>query len=283
MYIFPIKSCAPIAVNEMNCSNLGAEYGVHLRDRVFAIVRSLPPHECVTAMQYSKMVLITPRIEDCILTIDAPGMNEIQVDISKLYQSTNTLISIIQKDEVLVVDCGDEAAKWLSNYLVNKDEAFRLVFYPSNEPKPFIKPKGYLYRTAERMDTGSLHDETSYMLMNMGSFDDLNKWLEKSVGPLQFRPNIVVSGADAWSEDKWKFIKIGQEVIFKTIQPCTRCTITTIDPSTGERNKKEEPLRTLRKFRLFSNISHKCPVFGIHVGLRRAGTIRIGDNVYVSV
>jgi uncharacterized protein YcbX len=71
-------------------------------------------------------------------------------------------------------------------------------------------------------------------------------------------------------------------VIFCILQPCTRCYITTIDPSTGERNKKEEPLKTLRKFRKFENISRKSPVFGIHLGLRRAGVIKTGDSVYVS-
>lgn len=118
--------------------------------------------------------------------------------------------------------------------------------------------------------------------MNMGSFDDLNKKIEKPVGPLQFRPNFVVSGPAAWEEDKWKFVRIGDDVVFRTIQPCTRCMLTTIDPMTGERNKDEQPIKTLRKYRCFQNISKTSPVFGIHLGLRLPGIVKSGDPVYAS-
>jgi uncharacterized protein YcbX len=176
-----------------------------------------------------------------------------------------------------------KVATWFSKYLLNKDEGLRLVFYPSDEPKPSIPQKDYLYKTAEREDTGSFHGETSYMLMNMGSFDDFNKKIDKPVTPLQFRPNFVVKGAKAWAEDKWKFVKIGQ-VIFETTQPCTRCIRTAVDPYSGERMEQMEPLRTLKKFRLFSNICNKSPVFGIHLGLRSSpgSSVKVGEDVYVS-
>lgn len=241
-----------------------------------------PSNEFTTARTYPRMVLITPRIKGNIMRLLAPGMDEIQVDIEKLYTITERIKITIRKDECSAIDCGEDAARWFSKFLLNKDEGLRLVFYPSNEPKPYVAPKNYKFKSADRIDTGSLHDETSYMLMNVASVDDLNERLDKPVTPLQFRPNFVVKGPDAWEEDNWKWLKIGNEAVFKVIQPCTRCALTTVDPMSGERSKDEEPLKTLRKYRLFQSISSTSPVLGIHLGLRQPGRVRTGDAVYVS-
>lgn len=280
LWIFPIKSCGPIVLNEFDCVNIGPEQG-HLRDRSFMLIRT-PSMEFTTMRTYPRMVLVTPRIKGNIMRLLAPGMDEIQIDIEKLYKSKEKLNITIRKDEATVIDCGEEAAKWFSKFILNQDEGLKLVFYPSNEPKPYIGPKNYKYKSAERMDTGSLHDETSYMMMNVASVDELNTRLDKPVTPLQFRPNFVVKGPEAWEEDHWKWVRIGNDVTFKVIQPCTRCMLTTVDPSNGERSKDEEPVKTLRKYRLFDNISSTSPVLGIHLGLRQPGSVRTGDAVYVS-
>lgn len=116
-------------------------------------------HEFVTARTYPRMVLIIPRIEENILTVSAPGCEDISIEIDKLYDSTNTITATLWKDEALVIDCGDAIAKWFSRFILNQDDGFRLIFYPSDEPKPFIADKKYLFKSADRKDTGSLHDE----------------------------------------------------------------------------------------------------------------------------
>ncbi|KAG5683173.1 hypothetical protein PVAND_012470 [Polypedilum vanderplanki] len=285
LWIFPIKSCGGIPLKEIDCNMLGPHKGRFLRDRVFMVVRS-SNNEFTTARTYPKMILIKPTIENNIMSLNAPGMDEIKIDIDKLYESKNKLIATVWKDKAPVVDCGDEVAKWFSQYISDKKDGFRLVFYPSNEPKPEITKRVKMFKAAERKDTGSLQDETSYMMMNMASFDDLNTKLEQPVGSLQFRPNFVVTGTreqlKPWDEDNWKFVKIGNDAVFQKVEPCLRCYMTIIDPETGERNKKEEPLKTLKSFRIFKNINKQSPLFGIHLGLKSTGTIRSGDAVYVS-
>lgn len=125
-----------------------------------------------------------------------------------------------------------------------------------------------------------MHDETSFMLMNQASFDDLNSRLDTPVTPLQYRPNFVVKGPYAWAEDTWKWVKIGNETIYKNIQPCIRCILTNIDPVAGERHPNMEPLRTLKTFRTFEEIASN-PWFGIHLGIRSNGKVKLGDDVYV--
>lgn len=94
---------------------------------------------------------------------------------------------------------------------------------------------------------GAYPDSTSYCLINEGSVTELNTRLEDPVTPERFRPNFVVKGSIAYEEDSWGWIKIG-DVMFKTVRPCTRCIFTTVDPETGKKNPKAEPLKTLKRF-----------------------------------
>lgn len=265
-------------MKEFECGNLGPRAG-HMRDRVFMITHE--SGECVTARTYPKMVTIVPTIEGSLMTLAAPQMKNFQLDIEPLYSSSNMISVKIWNDVTVCVDCGDDAGRWFSQFILGKDEGLRLVFYPSSEPKPVINDKKYLFEQADQKDTGTLHDETSYMMMNQGSFDDLNTKIEKPVGALQYRPNFLVKGPAAWEEDNWKWVKIGNHTVFRKNQPCTRCVLTNIDPITGERNPKMEPLKTLKTFRLFENVS-ASPYFGIHLGVRKQGKVNLGDEVFVS-
>jgi len=56
-----------------------------------------------------------------------------------------------------------------------------------------------------------------------------------------------VSGAAPWAEDCWRRIRIGG-VLFSVVKPCDRCIVTTIDPETGQRPDRTEPLRNLERF-----------------------------------
>lgn len=60
------------------------------------------------------------------------------------------------------------------------------------------------------------------MLVNEGSLTELNSRLEDKVTALQFRPNFVVKGPVAFEEDLWKWVRIGENVVFRNVKPCTR-------------------------------------------------------------
>lgn len=265
-------------MDEFYCGRIGPMVD-HLRDRMFMLTNA--SGECITARTYPKMTRIIPKVEGTLMTLSAEGSKVFEVDIEQLYKSSNFINVKIWKDDAICVDCGDEAAKWFSKCILGKDEGLRLVFYHSDQPKPVIQDRKYLFEHAPQKDTGTLHDETSFMLMNQGSFDDLNTRIENSVEALQYRPNFLVKGPLAWEEDNWKWIKIGQ-VVFKNVQPCIRCILTNIDPSTGERNPRMEPLNTLKTYRAFESIA-SGPWFGIHLGVRIEGNVKLGDEVYVGV
>ena len=66
-----------------------------------------------------------------------------------------------------------------------------------------------------------------------------------------------------------------------------RCPLTCIDQETGEK-KGDEPLRTLRSYRLYEQLYSKdderfrhAPLFGCHCSVIKEGPIQVGDIVYV--
>ncbi|GBP79995.1 Mitochondrial amidoxime-reducing component 1 [Eumeta japonica] len=123
---------------------------------------------------------------------------------------------------------------------------FRLVYYAAERSRPLRHPDSVF--KFEKEDTGALPDECAFNLINDASVDDLNKHLDgNKVSWRNFRPNFLVVGAHPYDEDYWKFIKIG-EVVFEVLKPCTRCVLTTIDPETGIRDVKTEPLTTLKRW-----------------------------------
>jgi len=86
----------------------------------------------------------------------------------------------------------------------------------------------------------------------------------------------VVSGADAWAEDTWRRLRMG-EVTLRAVKPCGRCAITTIDQQTATRGK--EPLTTLAYFR--RDPATGKVNFGWNLIPETLGTIRVGDAVEV--
>ncbi|MFJ7203793.1 MOSC domain-containing protein [Streptomyces sp. NPDC098789] len=130
-------------------------------------------------------------------------------------------------------------------------------------------------------ETVSLADAYPLLVATLASLDALNALIAQGdhadEGPLpmnRFRPNLVVSGAEAWAEDGWKRVAIG-DAVFRGVRECGRCVITTTDQRTGERGK--EPLKTLAAHRRIG----KSLAFGRMLVPVRLGTVRVGDEVRI--
>ncbi|XP_026468800.1 mitochondrial amidoxime-reducing component 1 [Ctenocephalides felis] len=274
---FPIKSAGAIRLNEMDCSMIGVQEGF-LRDRIFMCVTL--ERNFVTGRTHPKMVLIQPKVEGNIMTLTAPEMKDIQLDVAAL-QGRDRIKTSVWGQLVDSVDCGDEIASWLSRYILGEETGLRLVYYPKEVCERDVREKNKIFETVEEKDCGALHDATSYNLINQSSVDDLNTKIPDypPVTPQQFRPNFVVKGAPAFEEDSWQWMRIGGAT-FRNVKPCTRCIFTTVDPKTGLKNKAVEPLKELKRYRLFPKTG-RDPVLGIHLGLRGHGRVKLGDAVYV--
>ena len=85
------------------------------------------------------------------------------------------------------------------------------------------------------------------LVISRASLADLNSRLPKALPMARFRPNIVIDGVGAYDEDRIHELR-ADDVALRIVKPCTRCSITTTDQETGERDG-EEPLATLKTYR----------------------------------
>lgn len=217
--MFPVKSCAAVKFQSFECHTLGFQWN-GIFDRCFVISRN---NEEATGLVYPKLVLIQSRMVENQLILSAPGQSDFTLDLNELRK--RSIDTKIQQwiSETNGVDAGDEVADWVSQYIVDKPGEFRLTFYPYAYP---TKQKGKElknYKLIKSDDIGAFQNQTSYMLANQTSIDDLNKRLDQPVTSVQFRPNIVINGGLApYEEDNIKWIRIGENVILRSLKPCFR-------------------------------------------------------------
>lgn len=216
--MFPVKSCAAVKDQSFECHTLGFQWN-GLFDRCFVISRN---NKEVTGLEYPKLVLIQCRVIENRLILSAPGQLDFILDLNDL--SKRSMYTKVQLgiSPANGVDAGDEVADWLSRYIVNKSDAFRLIFYPHTHP---IKAKSKFfnkYKIVKSDDVGVYQCQTSYMLINQESIDDLNTHLNHTVTSLQFRPNIIIDGPAPYEEDNFKWIRIGENATLRCLKPCFR-------------------------------------------------------------
>ncbi|MHB9864300.1 MOSC domain-containing protein [Streptomyces sp. YIM S03343] len=200
--------------------------------------------------------------------LSAPGREPLTVPVP---DPVGTVTADIFGTKVEVVPAAAEAHAWCGGYL---GADVRLVHMDDPATRRPIEPDHALPG-----ETVSFADGYPLLVTTQASLDALNSLIARGdhadEGPLpmnRFRPSVVVSGTDAWAEDDWTRIAIG-EVAFRAPKSCGRCVVTTTDQDTGRRGK--EPLRTLARHRRFGNRL----VFGQNLVPEGRGTIRVGDPV----
>ncbi|MGY2399783.1 MOSC domain-containing protein [Pseudomonas sp. SDO5271_S396] len=145
----------------------------------------------------------------------------------------------IWRDTLRVPDAGDAAAAWVSDFI---GKPTRLVHVPLERAR--TTEAGY----GKDDDQVGFADGFPLLLIGQSSLDDLSGRIGRPMEMLRFRPNLVIEGADAFAEDGWKRVRIG-DVEFRVVKSCSRCILTTIDPASGERSSDREPLTTLKSYR----------------------------------
>ena len=116
------------------------------------------------------------------------------------------------------------------------------------------------------------------MMLSESSLADLNERIQRNGGaalPMnRFRPNFVISGCAAYAEDTWPKFQING-VVFRSVDTCTRCILTTTDQLTAERGK--EPLKTLANYRRNREDPTDVDFGQMLVHETKRGTVRVGD------
>lgn len=260
---YPVKSCRGEALESAVVEPWGLA-----GDRRWMLVDA--GGRAVTAREANALVLLTPELTPTGLRLTGPGLPAL--DVPTPDPSHQTPVAIFD-DRLTAAAAGPEADAWFSQAL---DRPVRLVHLDDPRRRP-TDP-----RFSDAGDRVSLADGYPLLVATEESLAALNDVVlgasatgREPLPMARFRPNVVVAGADAWTEDDWRRIRIG-EATFRAVKGCARCVLTTIDPETGVREK--EPIASLARIRRWDGKTW----FGVNIVPDSPGaTIRVGDEVAV--
>ena len=256
LYVYPIKSCGGIGVDEWEVDERGLRH-----DRRWMLVDETGCF--MSQRELPRMALVKVRIESHGLVVDAPGMSSLNVPFQP--PDGRLLLASVWNDLVESRAVGDDADRWFSEFL---EVSCKLVHLPDESVRPVDPAYG------GPGDRVGLADGFPFLLISEASLADLNARLEQPLPMNRFRPNLVVGGCEPFAEDGWSLVRIGR-LTFRVVKPCARCAITTVDQESAAKGK--EPLRTLARFRRAGN----KVLFGQNLIHDETGTLRIGDPVEI--
>lgn len=226
LMIYPVKSCAGLAVTEAVLLDTGLQW-----DRHWMVVDA--DGLFVSQRECARMALIRPQLEADALLLNAPGMPELRVP---LQASGLTLRVQVWDDMVDALDMGVEAGEWLHAFL--GAPAQRLVrFDPAAQRACSTKWTGGLAASTQ------FADGYPVLVTTDCAMDELNTRLaaqgHPAVGMARFRPNVVLSGLLPHDEDHLGPLECLAEdgavlAGLQLVKPCARCPIPNIDPATAQ-------------------------------------------------
>ncbi len=264
VHIYPVKSLRGIIPRSARVERRGLG-----NDRRWMLVGD--DNRFLTQREFPKMAAISTALNSEDLLLGCEG-REIRVPLQ-------LEAADVQQVEVW----GDLSAAEISSPVVNEwlsevlGTRCRLVRMPDETRRPVNAD--YAVRADDHV---SFADGFPFLLIGEASLGELNSRLRSPVPMDRFRPNLVVSGTDAFAEDSWKKIRIG-ETVFHVVKGCGRCVITTIDQAKGVKTGVE-PLRTLAEFRTFERKGAKRILFGQNLIAETVGAeVSVGDAVEVLV
>ncbi|MFJ7777357.1 MOSC domain-containing protein [Streptomyces yangpuensis] len=264
LHVHPVKSVAGTAPDAVAVEPWGLS-----GDRRWALID--PEGTVLTQRRHPRLALASARpLGGDRIAVTAPGRAELVVEVPE--PGPLEPVTLFGK-KVETVVAARAAADWFSAFL---GVPVRLVHLDDPAVRRPVDPDYALPG-----ETVSLADGYPLLLTTLASLDALNALIARGdhpeEGPLpmdRFRPNVVVAGAEAWAEDGWQRIAIG-DALFRGARECGRCVVTTTDQRTAERGR--EPLKTLARHRRIG----KSLAFGRLLVPLWLGTLHVGDEVRV--
>jgi uncharacterized protein len=269
--IYPIKSLGGVRLNEAIVEQRGLQYD---RCRMLTDENG----KFLTQREFPKMSTISISLAENGLQVSADKFDDLIVPFE--IEGKSVKVEVWQSNcEAILSD--SHINNWFSEVLQTN---CNLVYMPVDSRRE-INPM-----FAVNNDIVSFADGYPFLIIGENSLADLNSRLETQIPMNRFRPNLVVSKSDAFAEDNWKKLKIG-ETVFRSTKPCARCVMTTIEQKDGVFTGKE-PLQTLAKYRLakqlfpatYANfgLNGSAVLFGQNLVAENFGeTVKVGDSLEV--
>lgn len=260
--IYPIKSTASIQLSNSWVDELGLSF-----DRRFVLTDD--KYQFITARTEPKLCLIQANITATGLILTAPDMPKLTINYHQLTDFYKKIF--IWDDHINAQQGSHEHQLWFSRYL---NRPCQLLHFGELS-------KRNVPNTSSRTDKLAFADGYPLLLISQASLDDLNSRSPTTITMNQFRPNLVIENCEAFAEDTWQHIRIG-EVEFEVQKPCTRCILTTVDPATAKVDSNQEPITSLKTFRQAADGELKGEIlFGQNLVPLNQGQIKVNDTVTI--
>jgi len=259
IYIYPVKSLRGVRLERVTLEN-----GRLSGDRRWILVDE--NGRFMHQRDFPQMARVASATTPLGISVSTDGLPDLPVSHPDPARTSESRLSHVRlwRRSAPVMHVSREADDWFTEALGVRCQL--MAFVPG---APALNVPDYEVHS-------SLQDATPFHLTSEDSLADLNGRMASPVPMNRFRPNLVVRGAEAYAEDRWHRIAIGEHM-FRWIKPCTRCVMTTTDQETGSRDRRE-PLFTLSTYRRFGSEV----VFGHYlVADTLAGPLRVGDHVRI--
>ena len=207
----------------------------------------------MTQRAFPRMALIVPTLQDDLLRIRAPGMEDLFIGLDAGRERAQEDV-VVWRATLAAHPVSDAAAAWFSRALGTPCSLYRVA-----EPLARLPDQGVVQHWVDTFgeDADQSHefafaDGFPLLVANQASLDALNDRLEAAghaaVPMDRFRPNIVIDGLEAFDEDHVAWLEFAG-MRLGLVKPCVRCTVPDVDQTTGLSGA--EPGLTLGQFRRF--------------------------------
>jgi uncharacterized protein len=267
LFIYPIKSCGAIELKEAVLTDTGLDL-----DRAWMVVDEQGVF--LSQRELPRMALIQPLLKTYDMIVKAPGMLALHIAIDEVEKPVTVTV---WEDTVKAFDMGDLAAQWFSDFL---EQTVRLVRFDPEQT-----------RLSSRKWTNGLEAKNGFddgfavLVTSVASLKVLNDKLtaagEKAITMQRLRPNVVLTGVEAYDEDRLDTLHITTqegEAQLKHVKPCARCTIPDVDLQSGKQGTAVAD--TLQSYRA-NPMMDGAVTFGMNAIILagEGATLRVGQAV----
>src|SRR5579862_6131743 len=252
LFVYPLKSARGIPKDRVRLSATGFEWDRHW-------MATNAQGRFLSQRTHPRLALVETELTGTTLRLRAPGLTPLELPLAPQGIPAPTQV---WKDDCAGLDQGPEAAAWMSAAL---DDSARVVRVPQQ-----IARKADPVFAGEGSQQVSFVDGFPFLICSTASLAALNERMPEPIPMERFRPNIVLTGLEAFAEDAIDSIHI-DGVTLRLVKPCLRCVITATDQRTGLPGAN--PLPVLRTFRF------DPALLGVKFGENAVAANGVGEEV----